>query len=347
MNKPRKKGKKGITIHDIARELNISASTVSRSLNDHPGTNIRTKKLVQKTAKRLNYNFNSLASRLRSGRSNTVGLIVPRIDREYFSNVIHSIETNLYERGYHVLICQSNESFEKEKASFRTLIRNNVAGLVISISKETIDPETMESVINRAIPVIQFDRVLKKVSGSKVINDNFGAAYKAVKHMIDEGYSKIAHYAGPLHINIFEDRFLGYKRALKDHNIPFAAELVMENSLTKEDGEKITAELFNKSDRPEAIFASSDYSALGAMIKLGEMGFNIPEDVGICGYANEPFTELFGLTSIDQFSAEMGKTIAKTLIESIEEKDTTAIPKTITIEPKLIPRKSTSRTFFN
>ena len=343
MNKHKKNSKQGITIHDIARELNISASTVSRSLNNHPNTNIRTKKLVQKTARRLNYNFNSLASKLRSGRSNTVGLIIPRIDREYFSNIIYSIETNLYEKGYHVLICQSNESSEKEKASFQTLLRNKVAGLVISISKETTDSKIMEDIIASGTPVIQFDRVLKKVEGSKVINDNFGAAYKAVKHMIDEGYSKIAHYAGPLQINIFEDRFLGYKRALKDHNIPFSEELVIENGVTKEDGKKITAELFSSPHPPEAIFASSDYSALGAMTRLGEMGFSIPGDVGICGYANEPFTELVGLTSVDQFSSEMGKTIAKTLIESIEEKDSPTVAKTITIEPKLIPRRSTMR----
>lgn len=347
MNKPGKKDKKdkkGVTIHDIARELNISASTVSRSLSNHPNTNIRTKKLVKKTARRLNYNFNSLASRLRSGRSNTVGLIVPRIDREYFSDIIYSIEASLYERGYHVLICQSNESFEKEKASFQTLIRNNVAGLVISISKETTDPKVMESVIARGTPLIQFDRVLKQVKGSKVVNDNFGAAYRAVKHMIDEGYTKIAHYAGPLYINIFEDRFLGYKQALEDHDIPFVKGLVIENGVTKEDGEKITAKLFSKRDRPEAVFASSDFSALGAMIKLNEMGLSTPADVGVCGYANEPFTELFGLTSVDQFSSEMGKTIAKTLIGAIEEKNTAAIAKTITIEPKLIPRKSTLRT---
>ncbi len=338
-----KKGKKGITIHDIAKTLNISASTVSRSLNDHPNTSIHTKKLVQKTAKKLNYNLNSIASRLRSGRSNTIGLIIPRLDRAYFSNVIYSIETNLYQRGYNILICQSNENFEKEKASFQTLLRNKVAGLVVSISKETTDSKFMENVVAEGIPMIQFDRVLKGVKGNKVINDNFGAAYQAVSYMIAQGYTKIAHYAGPLNINIFEDRFLGYKRALKDHGIAFRKDLVIQQGLSKDEGESITAGLFSKSDHPEAIFASSDYAALGAMIKLQEMGFSIPADVGVCGYANEPFTELFGLTSIDQYSSEMGKTIAKTLLESIEEKDVPDIPKTITIEPKLIPRKSTQR----
>ena len=343
MSKPRKKDKKGTTIHDIARALNMSASTVSRSLNNHPGTNIKTKKLVQKTAKKLNYNFNSLASKLRSGRSHTIGLIVPRVDREYFSDVIYSIETYLYEKGYHVLICQSNESFEKEKSSFQTLLRNNVEGLVISISKETTDSPIMESIIARGIPLIQFDRVLKKVRGNKVINDNFAAAYNAVKHMIEQGYGRIAHYAGPRHINIFEDRFLGYRRALEDHGLPFLPSLVIEQGVTKEDGEKITGALFAKPGQADAVFAASDYSALGAMTKLTDMGFSIPLQVGVCGYANEPFTELFGLTSIDQFSSEMGKTIAKTLIECIEEKDAPTVPKTITIEPKLIARKSTAR----
>ena len=343
MSKSNKKVKKSTTIHDIARELNISSSTVSRSLNNHPGTNSRTKNLVRKTAKKLNYNFNSLASRLRSGRSHTIGLIVPRVDREYFSNVIYAVETYLYERGYHVLICQSNENFEKEKASFQTLLRNNVEGLVVSISAETTDSEIMEGIIARGTPLIQFDRVLKKVKGHKVMNDNFGAAYDAVKHMIDQGYRKIVHYAGPQHINIFEDRFLGYKQALEDYGIPFLPELVIQNGVTKEDGENITTQLFTKRGCADAIFASSDYSALGAMIRLNEMGYTIPDDVGICGYANEPFTELFGLTSIDQFSTEMGKTIAKTLVESIEENDTAYIPKTIIIAPKLIPRKSTLR----
>ncbi|MBN1599319.1 MAG: LacI family DNA-binding transcriptional regulator [Bacteroidales bacterium] len=336
--------KKTVTIDDIARYLNIATSTVSRALSDHHSISDQTKKLIKDTAKKLNYRPNSLAANFRKGKTKTIGLVVPRINRNFFSNVIHGVEYVANQFEYSLIICQSNETYKSELEAIETLMNNRVAGILISISRETRKPGHIKSVIEKGIPLVQFDRVFEEIKSNKVLNDNLNGAYSAVKGLIDQGYRRIVHFAGPYYINIYQDRYEGYKKALLDSGLTPDEKLVFENILTREEGYEKTMEIFGKANRPDAVFAASDFSALGAMIALKDMNIKIPGEVGVVGYANEPFTDYIspGLTSVDQHSVEMGQTAARLLFEEILNEDENYVPKTLTLKPDLVIRDSSS-----
>lgn len=338
--------KKRTTIYDIAEKLNITASSVSRALNNSNYVNENTKQLILKTAAELNYKRNTLASNLRKGHSKTIGIVVPRINQNFFSNVIAGIEEATYEKGYNLIICQSNESQEKEIKCVSTLINQQVDCIVISISADSHDHKHLKNVIEHGIQLIQFDRVIEELETLKVINDNEQASLEAVSHLIDQGYKRIALLEGPQNLDIFKQRKVGYLAALAQYKLPVIDELIIENAWTKELGAEATRKLLSLPNPPDAIFAStSDFSALGVLEVATAMGFKVPDELGILGYANEAFTELTSpsITTIDQFSVFMGKTVADLYFKEMENKDTLTIPKTISIKPKLIIRSSTSR----
>ncbi len=337
--------KKRATIYDIAKKLGINPSSVSRALNGKVG-NEETRKLIMQTAKEMNYKKNSLASNLRKGESTTIGVVVPRINQNFFSNVIAGIETETYKKGHNLIICQSDESFEKEKKCISMLINQHVNCIITSISVETNDYQHLQSVLDQNISLIQFDRVADEIGSLKVINDNEQASFEAVSHMLKQGYKRIALLEGPQNLEIFRQRKTGYLRALEAHHIPVIDELIKINAWTKELGAQAARELLNLPAPPDAIFAStSDFSALGVHEVAMEMGFKVPAQLGICGYANEPFTEITSpsITTIDQFSFKMGATIAELYFEQLDNAETRIAQKVISIKPELIIRASTLR----
>lgn len=336
--------RKKVTIKDIAKELNTASSTVSRALNNLPGVGEARRTHILDKAKALGYEPNLLAQQLRKGHSNTIGLIVPRINRQFFANVIHSVETVAKEKGFNVLISQSNEKSNDEKESIKALISSNVAGIIMSVSAEAKSLEPFEDILEKQIPLVMFDRTLNNLDVHNIINDNELGAYNAVTHLIQEGYKKIIHFAGPQHLDIYALRLKGYKRALKEHHIPFDADLVLENVNNRATGKEAAKKLLNNQVQFDAIHASSDYSALGAMLYLRENGKKIPEEIGIVGVANEPFTELIGLTSIEQYSEEVGQAAARLLFEDIEKQEEKSISKKISFTPTLIIRESSQKT---
>lgn len=340
------KSPKRTTIHDIARKLNIAASSVSRALNNSSKVSVATKELILKTAKELNYKQNFLASNLRKGQNQTIGVVVPRINQNYFSNVIAGLEEVTYKNGYNLIICQSNESHEREVQCVETLINQHVSCIVISISVEHHNSDHLKNALNQGIQLIQFDRVVQDLETYKVINDNEAAAREAVSHMISQGYRRIALLEGPQNLAIFRQRKAGYLKALEQHQIPIIEELIIKNAWTKELGAKGTRKLLSLEDPPDAIFAStSDFSALGVLEVAVNMGFKVPEQLGICGYSNEAFSEITSpsITTVDQYSKRMGKAIADLYFQEIKEAPETTIYKTVSIKPKLIVRSSTQR----
>lgn len=337
---------KRTTIYDIAEKLNLTASCVSRALNNSSYVNEKTKQLIVKTAAELNYKRNILASNLRKGHSRTIGIVVPRINQNFFSNIIAGIEECTYEKDYNLIICQSNESYEKEIKCVNTLMDQQVDCIVISISAESNDHSHLQNVIDRGVQLIQFDRVVDELETLKVINDNELASLEAVSHMIEQGYTRIALLEGPQNLSIFRQRKAGYLAALKKYNLPVISELVVKNAWTKELGAKATRKLLGLASPPDAVFAStSDFSALGVLEVATDLGFKVPEQLGICGYSNEPFTEITSpsITTIDQFSFFMGKTIANLYFEELKSEDVATRQKVISIKPNLIIRSSTSR----
>ncbi|MCJ8208975.1 LacI family transcriptional regulator [Mucilaginibacter sp. RS28] len=340
------KAKKRVTIYDIAKKLNVTPSSVSRALNNSSYVNETTKKLILKTAEEMNYKRNTLASNLRRGQSKTIGVVVPRINQNFFANVIAGIEEITYKKGYNIIICQSGESYEKEVQSVNTLINQHVDCIVISISVDTEDYKHLQNVIDHQIQLIQFDRVAEELETLKVINDNEQASFEAVSHMISQGYRRIALLEGPQTLNIFRQRKNGYLQALAKHQMPVIDELIAQNAWTKELGATATRQLLSLSNPPDAIFAStSDFSALGVLEVANSMNFKVPQELGICGYSNENFSEITSpsITTIDQFSVYMGKTIANLFFQESENLQVETIPKVISIKPKLIARSSTEK----
>jgi LacI family transcriptional regulator len=331
-----------VTIHDIARMLNISASTVSRALSGNPRISRSTRDKVKKLAEKLNYQPNVVASNLRTGKSRTIGIVVPHINRNFFSNVIGGIEETASNADYRVIITQTYESHEKEVENIKALINARVDGILVSVSGGTKTYNHYELVKKRGIPLLFFDRTIDEIKTSRVMIDDFRAAYKAVRHLIEEGFKNIAHFAGPQHINIYRERFTGYQEALKEGGILFSEEFLFIDNLTEKKGWKAAEKLMKLKNRPDAIFSASDISALGAIKYLKEKGYRIPEDMAIVGFANEPFTSIMepGLTSVDQKGYLIGVTVANLFFEEILKPSESGLFKKIIIEPELIIRES-------
>lgn len=337
---------KRTTIYDIAAKLGITASSVSRALNNSSQVNEKTRELIIKTADELNYKRNTLASNLRKGHSKTIGVVVPRINQNFFSNVIAGIEETTYQKGYNLIICQSGEVHDKEIQCVNTLINQHVDCIVISVSADSYDYQHLQNVLDHGIQLIQFDRVAEELETLKVINDNEQASFEAVSHLIENGYKRIALLEGPQNLNIFRQRKNGYLKALEKHKIAIVDELIVENAWTKELGAEGTRKLLNLPHPPDAIFAStSDFSALGVLEVANAMNIKVPSELGICGYSNEAFTEITSpsITSIDQFSVYMGKTIGNLFFQEIASTEVSVKPKIISIKPELIIRGSTAR----
>ena len=331
-----------VTIHDIARLLNISASTVSRALNDHPRISKKTKEKVRQMAGELNYQPNLVASNLRSGKSKIIGILVPRINRYFFSNVIGGIEEVASSAGYKIMIMQSDESYKKEIESIYALLNARVDGILVSISIETRKFDHFDLIRKRGLPLIFFDRSINNSDFSNVGINDFSGGLKAVQHLISQGCRRIAHLAGPEHINIYYNRKKGFEKAHEEAGLPIDSGLVVKDAVTWDKGKEACEYLINLKNPPDAIFAASDFSAVGAMVCLKENGLKIPEDVAVVGYANEPFNAWLepGLTSVDQHSNEIGKNAARLFLNEVGRLPEDSKSTQIILEPELIIRKS-------
>jgi LacI family transcriptional regulator len=333
------------TIHDIAKKLNITASTVSRALKNHPRISEETKKAVLKVAEKLNYQPNHIAAALRNGRSKIIGIIVPTADRSFFSSVVRGIEEIANSAQYNVMICQSYDNYEKEVATVEALLNARVDGIIASYAKGTEDFSHFLKVKNKGIPLIMFDRSNEELEVSSVIIDDYQGAYNAVKHLINQGCKRIAHLTGIKKISIYRERFRGYREALQDHGIAYDESLVIGSNLQLDDGRESMIKLLSLPEPPDAVFSASDYGAMGAMQVLKERNIRIPQDVALVGFGNEPFTWFSEpqLTTIDQRSKQMGNATAEIFLEQIGAGNKTFVPKKTVLKPELIIRKSSQR----
>lgn len=318
-----------ITIKDIARTLNISPSTVSRALKDHPDISPATKKAVRELAKELDYQPNSVALSLRKSKTNTIGIIIPQIVHHFFSTVISGIEDVAYEAGYHVMICQTNESYEREVLSAQALMASRVDGMLVSISRETDDLKHFQSIISRGVPFVFFDRVAKGLETSTVVVDDFGGAYRAVEYLLRSGCRKVVHLGGPANLVNSNNRQKGYEKALDDYGVGEKFMKSVVAGLSIEDGKAACQKLLDQGVMPDAIFAANDPLAIGAIQVLKERGIKIPEQVSVIGFSNEPITALMEppITTVAQPGFEMGQLATRLLLEEFgREKGVDADP---------------------
>lgn len=338
-------GKKNYTIQDIARELNTSISTVSRALKDHPRISAEMCEKVKKFAMEHDYQPDFRASSLRMGSNRTIGVLVPRVDMNFFARVLRGIDEICSVENYNVMICQSFDSLQKEMKLVKSLLHGKVDGLIASISIETHDGEHFKSLINKGVPLVFFDKILDTLDVHKVVVDDYKGAYESVEHLINNGYKRIAHFAGPQHHNIYHQRTLGYKDALMANGFEVDEEIIFPDTIVQETGYKALKKFREMQNPPDAIFSSSDYAILGAIVYSKKHGIKIPQELGLTGFANEPFDDLYepSITSVDQHPIVMGQKAARLLIDTMEKKNKTTAAEIIKLDPTLIVRQSSSR----
>lgn len=313
------KKKEKITIHDIAMEVGVTASTVSRALNNHPRISPNTKKLVLEAANAINYKPNRIAAALRHGKSKLIGIIVPTINRNFFSSIVRGIEEYANARDYKVMISQSYDDYKKEVETIDALLDARVDGIMVSLGKNTHTFKHFESVIQKGIPLVFFDRTTDELEVNQVIIDDYTSAYQATNHLIQQGYRHIAHFTSHMKIKIYLERLRGYTQALLDNGIQFDERMVVESNMQLDGGRNSARFLLDQNFGFDAIFSASDYAIVGALQELKNNQVKIPQEVGLIGFSNEPFTEFTepALSTVDQKAISIGENAAALFFEMI------------------------------
>ena len=334
--------KKRTTIYDIANALDVTVSTVSRALSNFPGISETTRKAVIEMALKLDYKPNKLASALKSGKTYIIGVIVPSIQAHFFASIIHSIEDELKDAGYSIIVYQSSESMEKEVKGVTTLLEAQVDGIMASLALETDDVSHFQEVIKQNKPLILFDRVEESLNVPTVTLNDFKAGFMAASHLIERGYKRIAFVTTSHKIKIFSERIEGYKEALRLNNLPIIEEDIILGGLSIKDGRFGVSKLLRNETRPDAVIAGDDFTALGVIKKLKEIGL-APPVIGVMGFANEVFSAYLtpSLSTIDQHPNLIGCECAKLFLDMIKQSSPYEKIGKIVIEPTIVDRQST------
>ena len=310
--------KKQVTIVDIAKELKLSPSTVSRALKNHPDISKKTVKRVKECAKKMNYKPNAMAFNLRTGRNNTIAVILPEIVHYFFSSILTGIEEIASEAGFNVMVFRSRESYEKEIEIVDSLINARVAGVLASVSKETDRYEHFQQIVDNNIQLVFYDRICIGLLTDRVVVDDYAGAMTAVEHLIETGAKRIAFFSSPTHLEISKNRKNGYLDALRKHNIPVEESLVFTCD-TRDAAIELTPQVLSMENPPDAFFAINDHTASGILYAVKQFGLKVPDDISICGFsggdlalATDPM-----LTTVEQHGYEVGRTAAQLLVDKI------------------------------
>lgn len=332
-----------ITIKDIARELNISISTVSRAMRDTYDVSPETRQKVLEMAARLKYKPNFNATGLAKGSTHNIGILLPSITNYYFSTAITGIQEAALEQGYNIILYLTNDSPELETDILNNVSLSSLDGLLVSTSSAAENSGHFTKVIAEGIPVVFFDRVSTNIRTSKVMQDDYNGAFTITEHLIKRGYRNIAHISGPDGIAMTAQRLKGYIAALQKHKLPVHPEWVVHSGFSQKDGENDTLQLLKKKNRPDAIFAVNDRKAIGSMLALKKKGIAIGPEIGVAGFTGDPASTIItpALTTIAEPAKEIGRKSCELLLKHISKKN--FIPEEIILPGKLLVRESTKR----
>lgn len=334
---------KRVTLRDIAEELKLTVSGVSKALSNHPAISPATKLRVKEAVERLNYRPNKIASSLQSGQTKIIGVIIPSADKSFFGSIVFGMENIINQNGYSILLYQSHELPENEIKGIDTFIQSSVDGIIATMGKQTINFQHYLEVKKRNIPLVLFDTVNDQIPVPTVTIDNYKGGFIATEHLIRNGYKRIAYISGLKHISIFNERLRGYKDALKKHHFAVEEDLILFGKNTIKSGSECMEKLLQLDTPPDALVAVEDFTALGAIKALKAQSYRIPEDVGVVGFSNEGFSEHISpsLTTINQKTVEMGEVAAQLLFKMSDMVNPyEGEPDKIVIEPELIVRES-------
>lgn len=338
------KSKNEVTIYDVANALGISPSTVSRALRDHPHIRKDTRKKIVATAVEMGYRHNKFASSLRQKHTNTIGVVVPRLNSHFMASALAGIEKVTSENGYGLIISQSQESWKKEISCVSTLFNSRVDGLIVSLAFETKNTDHFNMLLSKEIPVIFFDRVAECGECMKVVIDNYRAGYEATKHLVDQGCKRIAHMGGNLLRNVYSDRLRGFRQALEDSNLEIDENLVFTTEMSQAAGIDVAGRIIRMKNRPDGVFSSNDTSAVSLIVELQKAGIKVPGDIAVVGFNNEPVSQVVrpNLTTIDYPAREVGEIAASSLISKLKSTGSESLS-TIVLKHQLIVRDSSLR----
>ncbi len=312
--------KSSVTIKEIAQQLGLSKSTVSRALHDSSEISTETKQKIMALVEQLDYLPNPVALSLLKSRSYTLGVLVPEIDNPFFSAVISGIEEVAYNRGYHVTIYQSHEKYDREVLNVKHIYTRRADGILVSLAIETTNYDHFQRLQDQSFPMVFFDRVWEESITNKVVVDDFDGAYKATEHLIQQGCRRVAHLAGPDSLSISQKRLHGYRAAMLDHNLPIPDGYVVRSDLTTEGALTVADQLLDHPNRPDGIFSANDRMALGLHLAIRKRGLTMPGDIALIGFTNLPMAIMIDppLSSMVQPAFEMGQTAARLVIDQIE-----------------------------
>lgn len=333
---------KEITIYDIASKLNISIATVSRALKDDPVVNKKTRKKVFQAAEEMSYRSNHFARNLRSQKTQTIGVIVPKLNSHFMSSVIAGIESVANAKEYNLIISQSSESVVQEIASAKTMFNSRVDGLLVSLAYDTDDLSHFEIFRKKNIPVIFFDRVMTDERYTNIVIENKKVAYEATAHLIEQGCKKIVHITAIPKQNVYKERLAGYQQALEQYQIKFDKKNVIFGNLSQEAGEEAAALIMKMKPLPDGAFVANDNCAVGCMLALKHAGIQIPKDIAFVGFNNDPVSKVIepNLSTINYPGYEMGQTAANNLIGHLNGTSSIETTNTIILRSEFIIRES-------
>lgn len=331
---------KHITIKDIARELNISVSTVSRALQNHPDISERTKEQVRDCARQLNYKPNIMASNLRTSKNTTIGVVIPELNHHFFSSILDGIEQTANEAGYNILICQTGEDVQKEIRSVQTLIGSRVAGMLVGVSKQTAQLHHLQEVLDNSIPLVLYDRPCPSLPCDQVVSDDYMGAFNAVEYLIQTGKRKVMFMSSSFQLEVSRRRYQGWRDALMRYHVPIHDNMIVECD-THSKAIIATPRILQANDRPDAIFCVNDDCAAGVLHAAQIMGVKVPDELSICGFSNAPVCRATVpmLTTVQQHGVAIGKRATMRLLKRLEGED--RIPKTEMVPTDLIVRETT------
>lgn len=336
---------KNLTLKDIAAALNLSITTVSKALKDYPDVNTNTKERVKAYAKKVNFTPNAHAAFLRTQQSKLIGVVIPRLNHFFFSNVLRGIMKAAEEEDYMVIVLSSDESYELEKKQINRLLQQNVDGILLSIADSTHDTKHIDAIIEQKIPLIFFDKYSKLSNCSSVVINDQKAAFNAVEHLIKQGKKNIAHLRGPLLPQNSIDRFLGYRKALEQYGLEYRKEWVFTcDQISNEEGYAYTHEIIEKHPEIDAIFAVADMPAVGAIKCLNEQKIVIPDQIAVMGFSNWRISNLVTptLSTVNQPGIEMGEKAFELFYkeQQLIKKGESVVYEKIELDTKLIIRQS-------
>lgn len=331
---------------DLARELGVSMTTISRALSDHHSIGAATKQRVLKLAKKLNYQPNHLAAALRKGQSRLLGVVVPYIEGKFFPSVIQGIEQAASKAGFSVIVCQSHEDVQLERRNVETLLHAQVAGVLVSLARNTQEFHHFDKVRTRGIPLVFFDRIPTGELVNSVVLDDQAGGFAATNHLLDQGCRRVAHLAGPQHLNIYRERRQGYLNALAAHGIAPEQELTIYSDMTLEEGAQAMRQLLALPNPIDGVFGAGDSVILGALQLLKSQGIRVPQDIALAGFSNEGFTAITEprLTSVDQRCEEMGEAAVRLFLELSAAPETQFMQRQVVLQPELFIRESSLQT---